>query len=235
VTKTRDPYSLSDVSLPWISDDSNLEWLDAEEWDADESDWEILTKGMATQARARLRRYLAMNGAAVWARVEMAIDDARVNVDQHAGGSLVASVTAAELMVRYLLFRPMYASLVFNTKLAMKLVREGPRSPARADRKLLPDVCRAWGFDLDSAVLANGVAIWDALEALVEVRNQYVHRAEPVKPEHARGGIDCVDGLLDQVVKPLVRQAGLTWPPIDWTHNGRTHDPIASTYEYMGS
>jgi hypothetical protein len=235
VTQTRDPYRLQDVALRWSTDDSYLEWLDADEWGVDESDWDRLTKGMATQARNRLRRYLAMNGSAVWKRVDAAIKDARATVDQHPGGSLVASVTAAELIVRYLLFRPMYASLVFNTKLAMKLVREGPRSPARADRKLLPDVCRVWGFELESAVLPNGTHLWDTLETLVELRHLYVHRAEPVKREHAQGGMDCVDGLLTQVVKPLVSQVGLTWPPIEWTHNGRTHDPIDSTYEYMGS
>jgi hypothetical protein len=129
----------------------------------------------------------------------------------------------------------MYASLVFNTKLAMKLIREGHRTPTNRDRQVLPDVCRAWGFDLERLTLPNGVELWDALETLIGARNSYVHRAEPVRPEHAVGALACVDGLIELAVAPLARQAGLDWPPSEWTHNGRTHDPIQSTYEYMGS
>jgi hypothetical protein len=234
MNEERDPYRLSDVYLRW-EPDYGLEWLDEDEWGAAESDWDALTRGMTTQARSRLRRYLAMNGAAVWKRIDPVLADARGNEDRFPAGALVAATTAAELLIRFLLFRPMYASLVFNTKLAMRLAREGPSTAPVRDRKLLPDVCRAWGVDLDALVLPNGQELWRTLEALIGLRHQYVHRAVPIVAEQAHGAIDCVDGLVDLVVKPLVRQAGLGWPPSEWTHNGRTHDPIESTYEYMGS
>jgi hypothetical protein len=176
-----------------------------------------------------------MNGAAVWVRVERSLADATQHHDTHPAASIVAAVTAAELIIRYMLLRPMIAGLVFNTKLAMRLVREGSSVQTARDRSLLPDVCRAWDVELDDLLLPNGQPLWDSLKSLIEVRNRYVHRAEQVGPERARGAIDCAGGLLDQVVEPLAGRLGLEWPPTGLTHKGRTHDPVEASFDYMGS
>jgi hypothetical protein len=228
-----DPYRIADVAIPWTwYDDSD--GYDDTEWPRPDDSARIIAKVKSDEASNRVRQYLAMNGAAVWARVERSLADANGARDTNPAASIVAAVTAAELTIRFLLLRPLVAGLVFNTKLAMKLVREGPAGTER-DRRLLPDACRAWGLDLDTLMVPNGQPLWESLRALIEVRNKYVHRAEPVLGEQAAGAIDCAEGFIDQVVRPLGARLGLEWPPTGWTHRGRTHDPVVAAFDYMGS
>ena len=229
-----DPYRIADVQLPWTPEEE-FDFFDEAEWADPVHDARIISKAKSAEARNRVRQYLAMNGASVWTRVERSLADAVQHMETHPGASIVAAVTAAELAIRYLLLRPMIAGLVFNTKVAMRLVREGYSAQTARDRKLLPDVCRAWNIELGALVLPNGQPLWDSLVSLIEVRNRYVHRAEAVGPEQARGAFDCANGLLDSVVEPLAGQVGLDWPPASWTHKGRTHDPVEASFDYMGS
>jgi hypothetical protein len=234
IATASDPYKIADVYLPWTPDD-DMELYDETEWSDPGHDAWLIAKAKSDEARNRVRQYLAMNGAAVWVRVERSLADATQHHDTHPAASIVGAVTAAELIIRYMLLRPMIAGLVFNTKLAMRLVREGYSVQTARDRSLLPDVCRAWDVELDDLLLPNGQPLWDSLKSLIEVRNRYVHRAEQVGPERARGAIDCAAGLLDQVVEPLAGRLGLEWPPTGWTHKGRTHDPVEASFDYMGS
>ena len=229
-----DPYRIADVYVPWAWDDG-LDAYDDMEWPDLEDSARIIARGKSGEARNRARQYLSMNGAAVWARVERSLADADGFKDTHPAASIVAAVTAAELIIRFLLLRPLVAGLVFNTKLAMRLVREGYTARTDRDRGLLPDACRAWGLALDALKLPNGQRLWDSLRLLIEVRNKYVHRAEPVLAEQAAGAIDCAEGLIDQVVRPLANRLELEWPPAGWTHKGRTYDPVEASFDYMGS
>ncbi len=228
-----DPYRIADVYVPW--GDDNLATDDDTEWPGPEASSRMIAKGKRDDARNRVRQYLSMNGAAVWARVERALADARSSRDTYPAASIVAAMTASELTVRFLVLRPMVAGLVFNTRLAMRLVREGYSARTDRDRALLPDACRAWGIDLDSLTLPNGEPLWESLLPLVEVRNRYVHRAEPVLAEQAAGAVDCAEGLVAQMVLPLASSLGLEWPPTGWTHKGRTYDPVGAKFDYMGS
>jgi hypothetical protein len=117
----------------------------------------------------------------------------------------------------------------------MKLVRDGTAARTDRDRRLLPDACSAWGIDLVSLTLPNGEPLWDSLLLLMVVRNNYVHRADPVLVEQAAGAIDCADGLVHQILRPLATQLGLDWPPDGWTHKGVTYDPVIAPFDYMGS
>jgi hypothetical protein len=129
VIRPRDPYRLADVYLPPELEEY-VDFFDEQEWSGTGNDWEVLQKGMTAQAHTRYRQYLAMNGAAVWRRIDRASADARLQREVHPGASIVAAVTAAELLVRFFLVRPMIAGLVFNTRLAMRLV---PRAPINSD------------------------------------------------------------------------------------------------------
>ena len=230
----RDPYRIADVYVPWDSDDT-FDAEDDTEWPGPDVTARMVAKGKSDEARNRVRQYLSMNGAAVWARVERALADANSTREVYPAASIVAAITAAELTIRFFLLRPMVAGLVFNTKLSMRLVREGYSARTDRDRALLPDACRAWGLDLDSLMLPNGEHLWDSLRLLIEVRNRYVHRAEPVLAEQAAGAFDCAHGLIAQMVQPLASSLGLEWPPTGWTHRSRTHDPVDATFDYMGS
>jgi hypothetical protein len=233
-----DPYDLGDVLPPWqplYDDELYDDPSGSPEWSDSAGAAELVATGIRSEARRRIRRYLAMNGAAVWDRVERSLANAETLHPGHPPSSLVSSVTAAELLIRYLLLRPLIAGLVFETKLAMRLIRDPFGRQHQLDRRLLPAACHAWGIDLDLLRLPNGQHIWVTLESLVEVRNQYVHRAESVTPAQAQGAMDCTQGLVAQVLRPLSKGVGLPWPPTAWTHKGRTHDPVEASFDYMGS
>lgn len=230
-----DPYRIADVYIPWLDAleevmfDAEPEWLDRGEPD------QLVARGMSNEARRRVGRYLSMNGAAVWARIERAKDDADRSHEANPGAGIVSAVTASELTVRFMILRPLIAGLVFNTRFAMILVRHGQTGRTDLDRALLPHVCAAWDIDLKSLSLENDEPLWETFLRVVEVRNHYVHRADPVSPEHTMGALACSNALIDQVLVPLTGLVGLPWPPTGWTHNGRTHDPVDSPYDYMGS
>lgn len=235
-----DPYELSGVwpvyHPLYESDELYGEGYDTPEWDVIDDPAHVVASGIRSEARKRIGRYLAMNGAAVWKRVERSLADAESLRDGHPPSSIVSSITAAELLIRYLLLRPLIAGLVFETRLAMRLIRDPFRRGQHAlDRAILPVACAAWEIDLNSINLPNGEPLWSTYESLVEVRNRYVHRADPVTQAQAQGGIDCAKGLLTSVLMPTVERLRLPWPPDTWNVRGRTHDPVEASYDYMGS
>lgn len=131
--------------------------------------------------------------------------------------------------------RPRNSGPAPSLRRSLRLVREGYSARMERDRRLRPDACRAWGMDLDAMKLSNGQPLWETLRALIEVRNKNVNRAEPVLREQAAGAIDCAEGRIDQMVRPLSTRLELEWPPVGWTHKGRTYDPVDASFDYMGS
>jgi hypothetical protein len=235
--RSDDPYDLASVwpSLsPLYESDELYDWYDSEEWSDPQFGAMVVTKGIRSEAQKRIRRYLAYNGASVWERMERAMDAAGQVQAAHPPSSIVSSITACELLIRYLLLRPLIAGVVFQTKLAMRLIRD-PFLRTRLDRELLPHACAAWGITLDDVELPNGEPLWQTLQSLIVVRNKYVHESEPVSAAQAQGAIDCTDGLVLQVLRPLAEHANLEWPPTNWSVRGKTHDPVAAKYDYMGS
>jgi hypothetical protein len=231
-----DPYRIADVdvfgSVSW-QDEAAFSSEEEAEWPS--MDGRIVALGKRAEATNRARQYLSMNGASVWQRVDRSQTEARRLHRTSPGASLVAAVTAGELVVRFLLLRPMVAGLLFNTKLAMRLVREGSTTRTERDRVLLPDACRAWGIDLLSISLPKEQPLWETFRALIEVRNRYVHRADAIVPEQATGALESVDALIENVVRPFATRLSLDWPPDVWSHRGRTHDPVEANFDYMGS
>ena len=231
--RTPDPYDIISDSPPWSpEDDVDVDYyLDrAAEYEA-----EVIEEGIREQSEARAARYLSINGTAVWTRVEASLSNAEALHPQHPAPSIVTCGTGTELLVRYLLLRPLLAGLVFHDALAMRLIHDPFKNQQRLDRELLPIACKAWQIDLDNMVLPSGVYIWETLLELVRVRNWSVHRARAVTEAQALGAIHCTRGLVDQLFIPLTERLRLQWPPDGWNWRGQTRDPVESDFEYMGS
>ncbi len=224
-----DPYELAGVwpaYAPLYESEELYDAYDRVEWGDVDDAAGLVAGGIRAEARKRIRRYLAMNGASVWDRVERSLATAEVLQSSYPGSSIVSSSTAAELLIRYLLLRPLIAGLVFDTRLAMRLIRDPFRRGQQAlDRVMLPAACAAWNIDLESIDLPNGEPLWSTYESLVEVRNRYVHRADPVSQAQAVGGIDCTKGLLTTVLIPTAARLRLPWPP---SSGRKTRSPPAS-------
>jgi hypothetical protein len=240
IDPTSDPYELADVWPTYAplyeSEEFYVDPDDTAEWGDIDDAASLVAVGIRSEARKRIRRYLAMNGSAVWSRVQRSLAHAERLETNHPASSIVSSITAAELLIRFLLLRPLIAGLVFETRLAMRLIRDPFRRGQHGlDRAILPIACAAWDIDLDGLKLANGQPLWSTYESLVEVRNRYVHRADPVSPAQARGALDCTHGLVASALMPTASRLRLPWPPTAWSVRGRTHDPVEANYDYMGS
>jgi ElaB/YqjD/DUF883 family membrane-anchored ribosome-binding protein len=175
----------------------------------------VIEKGIRDQVEQRARDYLSKNGDAVWARIQRAIVEAERLVDEHPGASLVSSMTAAELMVRFMLLRPMLAGLVIDPAIADRLAAEATQGIGARDRKLLPHVCRAWDIDLGGARV-NDRELWPTLGGLWQVRHDAVHRGEAVTVAQAKLALGCAAAVSTELLGPLVAQLRVKWPDGPW-------------------
>ena len=177
---------------------------------------EVIDKGIREQAETRARTYLSQNGDAVWARVKGATDDAEALLQVHPGASLVLFVSAAELVVRFLLLRPLLAGLIFDDSLDERLSVEASTGQAGRDRKLLPHVLRAWEIETTELSVPDAGPLWSTYEDCCEKRNSLVHKGSPVSDGAALVAIACLEVLIRDVLGSVVIRLGMKWPETDW-------------------
>jgi ElaB/YqjD/DUF883 family membrane-anchored ribosome-binding protein len=216
-----DASDLADMQREKIDYDAALDA--AFEYEAD-----VIEKGIRDQVEDRARDYLSKNGDAVWARIQRAIVEAERLVDEHPGASLVSSMTAAELLVRFMLLRPMLAGLVIDPAIADRLAAEATQGIGDRDRKLLPHVCRAWDIDLAGARVDGDRELWPTLGGLWQVRHDAVHRGDAVTVAQAKLALACAAAVGTELLGPLVARLQVKWPEGPWlTPFDEPVDPLA--------
>ena len=164
------------------------------------------------------RAFLGTYGDAVTARVEQAIADARALLASgQAGPATTLATTAVELIVGYLVVRPIVQGAFLSDEWAGVLTEQILGGRTDEARRLLPIIAKAWDLDLDKAVLAGDKPVWGYFVGfVVPARNAFVHRAEPVKPEIAKQAIECAEVLLRALVVAVGRSVGMNWPANPW-------------------
>lgn len=209
---------------------------DDDYWDAQrEYEASLIYEGIVSQSVERARDYLSLNGDAAWTRVSSCLVEAGELLPDHPGPALALCVTASELMIRYLVLRPLIAGLVFNSALASRLIDNPFRRRQHLDRDLLPIACQAWEIDLASFETQDGLHAWPTLLGAWKVRDDFVHKGDAVDVSHAQAAVNCSQTLIDELVMPLAKRLGLIWPKGAWSLDGRTRDPIQAEREVWGS
>jgi hypothetical protein len=164
------------------------------------------------------RAYLGTYGDAVTARVERAIADARsLLASDQPGSAITLAATAVEMIVGYLVIRPIVQGAFLSDQWAGVLTEQILGGRTDEARRLLPIIAKEWDLDLDKALLTGGKQAWGYFTgSVVPARNGFVHRADPVKPEVATRAIECADVLLRSLVVAVGRSVGLNWPAKPW-------------------
>lgn len=244
-TDSSDLRSLGGDAENWVDDDPDDQPPDESDYaddgperdeddDGDGWDWRdeeqayesvIISQGIRTASEARAKRYLLLNGRAVWNRAQGCLNESGSLADMHPSASLVHAITAAELLVRFLILRPLIAGLVFHETLAQRLATDAATGSTRRDRELMPAVCTAWDIKLEEIQL-NGRSLWPHLKATWDLRDRVVHRGESVTPEQAHDALASVLVLIPGVVMPLATRLDIPWPPLSWTLDGDEADPV---------
>jgi hypothetical protein len=103
------------------------------------------------QAKEAVKLYLARNGDAVDQRVLASIAEAKALLEhKHFGPALCAAAIAVELMIRYMLIRPLLQGAFLSDEWAGILTDRIVTDKAGRDSDLVPIVLRQWGLDVTS-------------------------------------------------------------------------------------
>jgi hypothetical protein len=176
----------------------------------------VILEGIREHSEDRARSYLSSNGDAVWRRVDPLLVESAALLPDHPGASLTVCLTAAEIVIRFLLVRPLIGGLVVNDVVAERLSKEGASGRSKRDREMLPLLNAAWKLGLERLRLKDGRSVWPLMLQLWDMRDDYVHRADPVPELAARDAMHCVDKLIGGVVGPLAQRLELHWPESHW-------------------
>lgn len=168
------------------------------EWAHDQYESELIDSAMREASEDSIRRYLCTYGDAVEERVSGLIDQAKtLTMQGFCGPGLSLAVTASELIIRFLLLRPLVQGAFLDDQWAEILTARVVRGRSADHRELLPSVLRGWGIDVTSIRLNGGAMLWQTLRGVVwKKRNAFIHVGEPVHETDAKIAIGCSEALL---------------------------------------
>lgn len=165
--------------------------------------------------------YLATYGDAVQRR----IDECRKNAQalrelNFFGPSLVCSVTAFELIIRFLLIRPLVQGAFLSDEWAEILSRKVTTGRTVKDQDLLPAVLRRWNVDITKSRISSGKPLWETVRNLWDRRHEFVHEASDIEEDECDNAIHCTAALME-IVKIFADKLGFLFSQSGtWAHSG---------------
>ncbi len=157
------------------------------------------------------KAYLTSNGDAIDARINALLAEAKQLAEGHPGPSLVLAATALEITIRFLLLRPLVQGAFLSDRWAAILAARVATGRTAEDRKMLPAVLREWGVDLMKVKSSGGVPVWPFIVGrLWDLRDRFVHQADPVASDMAVQAIACAETFRKDVVGPVAKRLGFT-------------------------
>lgn len=158
-----------------------------------------------------VRSYLGTFGDAIEERVRECLRQAKELLDlNHYGPALTLSATAIEIVIRFLLLRPLVQGAFLSDEWAEILAKRIATGRSAEDRELLPAILRQWGVDITSIKLSGKIGLWETIHDLWKKRNNFVHFGEIITEPVAISGIECVNVILNKVVYPISMKLGFT-------------------------
>jgi len=158
------------------------------------------------------RAYLSRYGDAVDARVTACLAEAeQLTATHHPGSALALVATALEIMIRFLLLRPLVQGAFLSDRWAGILATRIATGRTAEDRELLPAILRQWGLDVTKIKSPGGIHVWPLIVGqLWSIRDGFVHRFDPVSPDLAVQTVECARAFRDQVVGHVAKRLGFT-------------------------
>ena len=188
---------------------------------------EFLDGSLKRIQESNIREYLWRFGKDIEQRVSECIRQALELHDLgYYGPAIVLSSTAIEMVLGYLLLRPLVQGAVLSEEWADILVERISNSRRLADFKILQRILMKWGIDLKNLCLASGAGLWSTMMSVREKRNRVVHRGELLPTAESmmvsKVSVESVRILLAEVVQPIAVTLGfkvigeyIEWDDID--------------------
>lgn len=171
----------------------------------------FLKESLREISEDNIRHYLGSYGDAIEERIAECLKQGEelLNLNYY-GQSITNAFTAIELIIRYLLVRPLVQGAFLSDEWSEILSKRIATGRSAEDRKLLPAILKLWGVDITSLQLSNSDELWASISHLWERRNTFVHAGENITKTEAVTAIACAKTLLNQTVYPLATKLGFT-------------------------
>jgi hypothetical protein len=170
-------------------------------------------EGLKAQSRDAVKAYLGRYGDAIDQRVKGSLAEASALLKgEHWGPALCAAAIAIELMIRFMLVRPLVQGAFLNDEWAEILTARVATGRPGDDREMVPAVLRQWGLDVTKVRGAtSSVPVWEfTVDRLFPSRHNYVHRYDPVSRDVASLGLESAEAFRYDIVGTVARQIGFT-------------------------
>ena len=183
---------------------------------------EFIENSVAEIAQDNVRGYLGTYGDAVEKRVrECALEAKKLLELKFWGPSLTLSVTAIEIIIRFMILRPLVQGAFLSEEWAYILSKRIATGRSAEDRKLLPVILRQWGIDITTIKTKSNELLWENIQHLIDKRNDFVHSGEAIEENEAIKGLEATDSLVSSVIVPVAGKFGFSlaetgkWHKID--------------------
>jgi hypothetical protein len=173
---------------------------------------ELISKTLDQISKAGVLTYLGENADAVDARVTGVLAQAKyVSQQGYPSYAVVGAVTAVELIIRYLLVRPLVHGAFLSDDWTQLLARHIATGKTTQERDILPRMLEIYEINIKDLKLSDGSKFWKTLvETVILKRNSIVHDGETATAGEATIAIECATVLREQVVLPIAAKMGFT-------------------------
>jgi len=189
---------------------------------------ELIKNALKNISQEGVSYYLYSYGDAIETRIRDCLETANeLYKEKYFGSSIVSSCTAVEVTIRYFILSPLVQGVFLYEEWADTLANRIVSGRSVEDRKILPQMLKVWGVDINDIKLSSGCSLWQALhERIWTTRNRYVHRGEPVSQELSKQAIEVSTILLEIAEQVIRKAAGYTNKKGRWGSEGNRKDPF---------
>lgn len=183
---------------------------------------EFIEDSVAQIAQDSVRGYLGTYGDAVEERVKQCVEEAKKLLESNFWGpSLTLSVTAIEIIIRFMILRPLVQGAFMSEEWAEILSKRIATGRSAEDKKMLPAILRQWGIDITTIKTKTDEPLWENIQHLTQKRNDFVHSGEKIQKHEAIKGLEAADALITEIIVTLAHKFGFSlaetgkWHQID--------------------
>ena len=182
-------------------------------------------------AQDNVRSYLGVHGDAVEKRVRQCIlESKKLNDSNFWGPSLSLSITAIEIIIRFMILRPLVQGAFLSEEWAEILSKRIAKGRSAEDRKILPSILHQWGIDITKIKTNSNELLWEIIKNLIQTRHDFVHSGAEVKEQDARKGLEAADSLITNVIYPISEKLGFTLTETGKWHKIDRYDSNGAEY-----
>jgi hypothetical protein len=173
---------------------------------------ELIAQTLKDISEEGIRKYLGTYGDAVESRINDVFWQATYASQQgYPRFAVVGAVTAIELIVRYMLVRPLLQGAFLSDNWAQLLTQRITAGKTVQERDILPSMLEVYDIKLKDIELSDGSKLWKTItEKIIRKRNSIVHDGESAMPAEGKIALECVKMLREQIVLPIADIMGFT-------------------------